>query len=112
MGGQVNGTITSISDSNGGPSCYISHPSWQQCSASGQDECCYHTKNSCHYGGNCADGKSYAIDVVGDYAKLKSAAVNCAVKVGQQPKCYQESSHLHISVGSNCGCDEGMSVCR
>ena len=48
-------TISSISDNNCGVGGYAGErANWPQCSREGQTNCCYHKRNSCHYGGtNC-----------------------------------------------------------
>jgi hypothetical protein len=95
--------ISSISDGNGGVNCYQDHPSWTQCTTTQQTNCCFHTKNSCHYGGTTGSGKSCAVDFSdqGSSAsneEIKSTALSCGAGYADN-----EGNHVHTSV-SGCGC--------
>ena len=88
--------ITSITDSRGYANCIPGK--WT-------DPVCAHGKNSCHYGGRTCynTGKSYAVDFSTSNingAKLVRAAVECGVDYKKD-----EGNHVHMSVGSNCGCN-------
>lgn len=103
-------TITSISDGNGGPNCYTDHPTWRQCTAPAQTNCCFHKSTSCHYGGTSCQGKSYAADIdysnfVGDEgtsSEITAIATTCGAK------SLVEGSHVHISIPGGCGCDVNL----
>lgn len=105
MNGNVQ--ISSISDSNGGVTCYKDHPNWPQCTTDPQSNCCYHSKGSCHYGGTCLDG-SHAVDfsykpygsntnavTIGD---LQSAISGCGGKANPEGN----PPHMHASIGTCC----------
>ena len=97
--------INSISDNNGGATCYKDHPDWQQCTKDPQSNCCYHAKNSCHYGGTACAGASHAIDISkGPASEAEVRAVVSACKA----KMLIEGTHYHISFPANCGCDTGL----
>lgn len=87
------GRISSISDSL----ITSGQRTFAQC-ATGQ---CQHAPNSCHYGGRTCIGESYAVDF-GDQQNtqaLRAAATACGANyIGN------EGTHLHVSVGSACGC--------
>lgn len=87
------GNISSISDSmivNG-------NKTFAECATGG----CQHSSNSCHYGGSgSCNGRSYAVDF-GDEQNasvLSQAASQCG------GVAINEGDHLHVSVGSSCGC--------
>lgn len=109
--GQANvSPISSISDSNGGVSCYESHPTWNQCTRGGQTGCCYHTKNSCHYGGaSCKDeNKSYSADFGNENkASLIIAAANAC---GASRAALENGNHIHVTAPNRCGSNGG--TCR
>lgn len=88
------GQISSISDSK----IVKNEKTFAQC-AQGQ---CTHTAGSCHYGGKTCVGSSYAVDF-GDeqnIPQLSAAARACGADyIGN------EGNHLHVSVGSSCGCN-------
>lgn len=88
------GRISSISDSL----ITKGQKSFSQCASGG----CQHSANSCHYGGKTCVGSSYAVDF-GDEQNaraLTSAAQACGANyIGN------EGNHLHVSVGSSCGCN-------
>lgn len=95
--------ITSISDDNGLNYCRNSYP--RQCDPDNNiiTNCCWHTKNSCHYGGPLKnlDG-SYAADIrkytlIQNQATLLEALVDKA-----DGQFYPEADHFHISVPA-CG---------
>ena len=97
--------ISSISDSNGGVNCYTDHPAWGQCTGNTSTNCCFHAKNSCHYGGPSCPGKSYAADFssTGSSASIDqilSVASTCGANY-----TLDESNHAHVSVGASCGCN-------
>lgn len=79
---------------------------------------CQHAKYSCHYGGrNCASKGGYALDVRSsnlDFPTLAKAAAACNTSA----RCNNESTggapHYHVSIGSayNCGCDDGLPLCK
>jgi hypothetical protein len=94
------GIISSISDNN------ITAKGWDfcsatkypgQCTSEGQTNppCCYHMKNSCHYGGTTGQQKSFAVDIADDdqtnRALINQAATGCGGKI------FPEDTHLHIS---------------
>ena len=86
-------TISSISDGNGGLTCYKDHPSWGQCPSSGGSSCCYHARNSLHY----AQGGSQAVDLVRSGAtnsEISSAISAC----GGKP--LDEGNHVHGGVAT------------
>jgi len=88
------GRISSISDS------LITNrqKTFAQCATGG----CQHSANSCHYGGKTCVGSSYAVDFGDEQntAVLSAAARTCGANyVGN------EGTHLHVSVGSACGCN-------
>lgn len=94
--------ISSISDGNGGLSCYTDNSSWGQCSGSTQTSCCFHKKGSCHYGGTCTDG-SHAADISTKNAsgtEITNAANNCGANY-----VLDEGNHIHVSMGQDCGCN-------
>lgn len=98
-------TISSISDGNGGVSCYKDHPAWSQCTSSTQTNCCFHKRNSCHYGGtasSCA-GKSYAVDFSSRQSSIDNQAI-MALATQCGGSTLNEGGHVHVSVGS-CGCN-------
>lgn len=97
--------ISSISDGNGGLTCYQDHqgdtPPWTQCTARKQTYCCFHKPGSCHYGGT-SGGKSCAVD----YSTRGSSATNAEMRqaVGScGGNAIDEGNHVHASV-SGCGC--------
>ena len=95
-------TINSISDNNGGATCYKNYSN--KCENDSDTKCCHHARTSCHYGGTnsaCA-GKSYAVDVSEVNDTITSAAKECGAKV------LKEGTHTHISIPGNCGCDSGL----
>lgn len=98
--------ISSISDGNGGASCYDDHPTWSQCTKTKTTNCCFHTKNSCHYGGINCKGESYAVDInrLGYSSEIVKAAKECG------GSALKESTHVHVSIGSQsgCGCDTNL----
>jgi len=92
--------ITSVSDNkiaNGSKT-------WQECAQGGQSAGCAHTSYSCHYGGKNCVGSSYALDIrtsnlnSPQERSLLSAANMCG-GWGQN-----EGNHIHVSIGSSCGC--------
>ena len=96
--------ITSVSDNHGLLVCRGNNY-FVQCPQDGKNHdnvsCCYHTKNSCHYGNDKTDG-SYAIDV-------RSTALSDAQKIilktlveSNNGQFYDEGGHIHISTKS-CG---------
>jgi hypothetical protein len=95
--------ISSISDGNGGVNCYQDHPTWSQCTGSQQTNCCFHKKNSCHYGGTGGGGKSCAVDFS---TKGSSASIGTIISTAQGcpgGSAINEGNHAHVSV-SGCGC--------
>jgi hypothetical protein len=89
--GVSNLTITSISDNTGFDTCKNSY----------SRPPCAHAKGSCHYGGSCGDG-SYAADFStrnSNKTDIISAANACGANA-----VFDESNHIHASVGKNCGC--------
>ena len=93
------GRISSISDSQ----ITSGQKTFSQCAAGG----CQHAANSCHYGGrniasNTCFGKSYAVDF-GD--EKNTAALSAAARACGANYIGNEGTHLHVSVGSACGCN-------
>lgn len=99
--------INSISDSNGGVNCYATYT--KQCTPPTiTTNCCFHAKNSCHYGGTCA-GQSFAIDIntsggsVATANQIQIAATQCGAK------SLVEGTHIHASIArSGCNCDQNL----
>ncbi len=98
--------INSISDSNGGVNCYATYTT--QCTTSTQPGCCFHTKNSCHYGGTCA-GQSFAIDInttggsTASSSQIQVAAAQCGAKF------LVKGNHIHASIARDgCNCDQNL----
>lgn len=94
--------ISSISDGkDGGVNCYRVHPNFPQCSKTIKTNCCSHSKNSCHYGGRSCGGQSYAVDFGNEsYSQtISRAASECGASFTKD-----EGNHIHVSVGSKCGC--------
>ncbi len=91
--------ITSVSDGNGGLTCYQSHPTWSQCPSSGGSDCCYHAKNSCHYGGTCG-GASLAVDLKPYNGSTDSTLTSAITDCGGRPN--PEGTHVHASVQTSC----------
>lgn len=99
--------INSISDSNGGVNCYATYT--KQCTPPTiTTNCCFHAKNSCHYGGTCA-GQSFAIDIntsggsVATANQIQVAATQCGAK------SLVEGTHIHASIArSGCNCDQNL----
>jgi hypothetical protein len=86
-------TISSISDGNGGLTCYKDHPMWVQCSASMSSGCCFHARNSLHY----AQGGSQAVDFVRSGAtnsEISSAITAC------NGKPLDEGNHVHGGIAT------------
>lgn len=84
-------TVSSVSDGNGGLTCYEDHPTWSQCRANVQSSCCYHSKGSLHY----ASGGSKAADFVGNGAsnsEISSAIQTC------RGSALNEGNHVHGSI--------------
>lgn len=84
-------TVSSISDGNGGLTCYEDHPTWPQCTQPVQSNCCYHSKGSLHYNKN----GSRAADLVGSGAsnsEISSAVTSC------NGKALNEGNHIHASI--------------
>lgn len=96
--------ISSISDSHGMASC--KGDNWPcQCGKPGCDlqDCCYHQKYSCHYGGKDCQGKSYAFDLkwTGEYGEVEDVVDECGGDV------YREANHTHISINKGpCDCGD------
>jgi hypothetical protein len=95
--------ISSISDSNGGVSCYQNHPTWGQCTGATRTNCCFHKKGSCHYGGSSCLGSSYAADFGNEQygGDIRAAALAC----NSGAYVLQEGDHVHVSVGMASGCN-------
>jgi hypothetical protein len=93
--------ISSISDGNGGVNCYKNNPTWSQCTASKQTYCCFHKKNSCHYGGTSGK-KSCAVDYSTRGSSATNAEINQAVS-SCSGSAINEGNHVHASA-SGCGC--------
>jgi hypothetical protein len=91
--------ITSISDGNGGINCYQNNPTWKQCTSDGGKNCCFHAKNSCHYGGNCG-GSSYGVDLKPYGGSTSSDIQNAVSACGGRVN--PEGTHIHASVQTNC----------
>ena len=102
--GANNVVISSISDGNGGVNCYTEHPDWPQCPSSGGSNCCYHAKNSCHYGGTGCSGSSYAVDFSGSQSSASQSDIISAAQ-SCNGWAQSEGNHTHASIGGSCGCN-------
>lgn len=118
--------LTSISDSHGVESCV--GDKWKpQCQLSddpAKEGCCWHAKNSCHYGGtnpNC-QGKSYAFDLqkpsnpagLATVEEIKRVACQAGKELGKEVVVVDEGNHIHISINARaCGCaaDYSKNLC-
>lgn len=89
------GRITSISDGKHiGRLNECRNPStYSQCGSSASGNCCYHSLNSCHYGGNSNEPKSYGADFGMTNANdIMSAARQCGAGY-----VANEGNHIHVS---------------
>lgn len=89
---QPNATISSISDSAG----------YDLCKNNYSRPPCAHAQNSCHYGGSCTDG-SHAVDF--STSNLSAATLIQAGTACGASYTLNEGNHVHLSVGSGCGCN-------
>lgn len=92
------GRISSISDhviQNGSKT-------FQQCAVGGKSVGCAHAVGSCHYGGTKCVGRSFAVDFGDDQ---NAGVLTAAAKACGAPYTGFESTHLHVSVGTACGCN-------
>lgn len=95
------GRVSSISDCQIIGNCSPPRPQrdFDYCATNG----CSHAANSCHYGGRGAcKGSSYAVDF-GD--EQNTAVLSEAARACNANFVGPEASHLHVSVGSACGCN-------
>ena len=97
--------VSSISDGNGGVNCYTDHPTWGQCTTSKTSNCCFHKKYSCHYGGKSCTGKSVAADFSDKGSAASNSQIIAAAKTCGASYTKNEDNHVHVSVGSSCGCN-------
>ncbi len=93
--------ITSVSDNkiaNGSKT-------WAECAAGGQSAGCAHGVRSCHYGGASCVGQSYALDIRTSNLNTvqEQAVLNAASACGGWGQ--NEGDHLHVSRGTQCGCN-------
>lgn len=91
------GNVSSISDSR----IVNGSKTFEQCRQGGQSAGCAHSAYSCHYGGRCTGGNSYAVDF-GDEQNadsLRAAALACGADF-----INFEGTHLHVSIGRSAGC--------
>lgn len=88
----IKGLITSIGDGNhiGRVNECRNPGKYQRCGSGGS--CCYHSRTSCHYGGDNADNKSYAVDM----GMANSSAVRAAAQSCLAGTVLNEGNHLHI----------------
>jgi hypothetical protein len=87
-------TLSSISDSQGYDFCKYT---WSR-------PPCPHAKGSCHYGGAgtiCTNG-SYAVDIT--TRNLSAQEITTAAASCNAHYILNEGNHVHVSVGSACGC--------
>jgi hypothetical protein len=95
--------ISSISDGNGGVNCYQDHSTWSQCTSNTQTNCCFHAKNSCHYGGTVG-GASCAVDFSDKGSSASNTEIEGAAKSCGATYTESEGDNVHASVGG-CGCN-------
>lgn len=89
----IKGRITSISDGNhiGELNECRDSATYNQCGSG--SSCCYHSRTSCHYGGDNADNKSYAADIGMEHVtEIKSAAQSCMAG-----NYINEGDHIHVA---------------
>lgn len=104
LGGKLTGVsvkISSISDnhllSNDWSYCTTEYPGQCKNNSSDSKKCCYHTINSCHYGGGVeGKEKSFAVDLVGDKATIEKIANQYKEECGIG-YVLDEDDHIHIS---------------
>ncbi len=93
--------ISSISDNhlltNNWDYCTTNYPGQCQNNNSDSKTCCYHSENSCHYGGGISgQEKSFAIDLVGDKDSIEKIANQYKSECGIG-YVLNEGDHIHIS---------------
>ncbi len=95
--------ISSISDGNGGVNCYQNNPTWAQCTSGSQKNCCFHKKNSCHYGGTSCAGSSSAVDFSNAGSSAPNSTIISTAKSCGANYTLDEGNHVHVSTGG-CNC--------